>query len=269
MEKIRGTNIILDGEIAEIPQLNSIETAAVFYEVIRCINGKLLFVNDHLKRLSDSCKQTDNSSIDQEALKNHLHLLIDQQQITDGNIKILIYITSSVMHSACFFIPHSYPGEKDYSKGVKTKTFRFERPDPNIKKWNESFRTRVNKFIDEKNIYEAILENEQNKLTEGSRSNLFFVDSENNIVTAPLWMILPGITRKYILQLCTLNSIPVIEKALTIEDAAKMKNCFITGTSPKILPVNRLNELEFPTNGEVVKLLMNEYDKLIFAQLQE
>ena len=45
-----------------------------------------------------------------------------------------------------------------------------------------------------------------NEITEGSRSNIFFLKDET-LVTAPDNAVLNGITRKHILEICRENSI--------------------------------------------------------------
>ena len=151
--------------------------------------------------------------------------------------------------------------------GVCVKTFRFERPDPNIKRWNELFRIRVNQFIRDETIYEALLVNEQGILTEGSRSNLFFINGENSLLTAPLELVLPGITRKYVLQICDELGITVIEQAVSLVELNAMSGCFITGTSPKVLPVHQLNEIKYNAGHPLIQKIGATFNKLVRASL--
>ncbi len=263
MEKIRGNTIILDGNPAAISDYVPDAAAGMYYEVIRLINGKLLFAEDHLERLRASCSQAAASCPDREMLLNHLQLLLQLSPIRSGNIKLVLFKRLEKIHIACFFVPHFYPTDQDYMDGVRTKTYAFERPDPTIKRWNEDFRHNVNQFIRQEQIYEALLLNAQGALTEGSRSNLFFIDAKSRIYTAPAYMILPGITRKHVLQICREHQFEVIEEAITLEAAVHMENCFISGTSPKVLPVRRLDDLQFATDSRVIRTIMEAYNRLI------
>jgi len=265
MEKIRGNTIILDGNPAAISDYVPDAAAGMYYEVIRLIDGNLLFADDHMDRLRSSCRQAAAVCPDQETLFEHLLLLLQHSSIRSGNIKLVLFKRMEKIHIACFFIPHFYPADQDYLDGVITKTYAFERPDPTIKRWNEDFRHNVNQFIREEQIYEAILMNEQGTLTEGSRSNLFFIDAKSRIFTTPAHKILPGITRKYVLQICREQQYEVIEEAITLEAAVHMENCFISGTSPKVLPVCRLDDLQFATDSRVIRAIMEAYDRLISA----
>ncbi len=265
MEKIRGKTLILDGVPAAISEYVPDAAAGMYYEVIRLIDGKMLFADDHLERLRSSCRQAAAACPDHETLLKHLHLLLRHSPIRSGNIKLVLFKRLEKIHIACFFVPHFYPTDQDYLEGVRTKTYAFERPDPTIKRWNEDFRHNVNQFIRQEQIYEALLLNAQGALTEGSRSNLFFIDAKARIYTAPAHMILPGITRKYVLQICREHHFKVIEEAITMEAAVHMENCFISGTSPKVLPVRHLDDLQFPVDSKVIRSIMEAYDRLIAA----
>jgi branched-chain amino acid aminotransferase len=265
MENIRGNTIILDGIPAAESDYVPDTAAGMYYEVMRLIDGKLLFADDHLERLRSSCKQAAAACPDHQTLLEHLHLLLQHASFRNGNIKLVLFERLEKIHIACFFIPHFYPSDQDYVSGVRTKTYAFERPDPTIKRWNEDFRHNVSQFIREEKIYEAILLNGQGALTEGSRSNLFFIDAKARIFTAPGDMILPGITRKYVLQICREHQFEVIEQTVTLEAAAMMESCFISGTSPKVLPVSQLNDLKFSTGSRVIRTIMKAFDQLISA----
>lgn len=269
MEKILGTQIILNGKPAYASAYNPEASAGIFYEVIRVLEGKCLFLKDHLERLKSSCEKGGIGSPDKEFIAQQIHFLIEHLKISTGNVKLVVYKQIDTLQTACFFIPHHYPSSADYTKGVRTKTFDFVRPDPTVKKWNEVFRQNVNLFIQQEDIYEAILVNEQNEVTEGSRSNLFFIDYNNRLITASEKIILPGITRKFVMQICAEKNIHVIERPLLLSEIKAMKSCFITGTSPKILPVQSLNEINFEVEGALMKTLIVEYNKMILAQLRE
>ena len=92
--------------------------------------------------------------------------------------------------------------------------------------------------------YEALLVNENNLITEGSRSNIFFL--RNNILfTAPDNMILNGITRKYILEICSENNITVKYEPVNADEISDYDAVFMTGTSPMVLPFNRIDDKFF------------------------
>jgi len=263
MEKIRGEKIILNGMPSRWSDYAPDPSSGIYYEVIRRMNNRLLFPVDHLNRLALSCASSGSECPEKDVLFENLHRLTEIVPFPDGNIKLVIFRKMEKLNIACFFIPHFYPSPGDYHSGVITKTYAFERPNPNVKRWNEDFRHNVGQFIRDEGIYEAVLVNQQGELTEGSRSNLFLIDGNQRLFTAPEDMILPGITRNYVLRICQQSHIQVIEKPVPLSEAGNMVSCFITGTSPKVLPVRQLDNIYFTPESEVIKEIMSGYEELI------
>ena len=269
MEKIQGKTLILNGKLADISAFNPERSAGLYYEVIRVMEGRPLFLEDHLARLESSCRKANVNLPELATIRNQIHHLITYLSIEEGNIKPVIYREKGNWLLCCYQVPHVYPKASDYLEGVPVKTFSYVRPAPTIKRWNEDFRSKVNDFIRDEGIYEAILVNESGYLTEGSRSNLFFFDRSDRLITAPETIILPGITRKYVLQACRALNIEVLEDLLTIEGAEDMAACFISGTSPKILPVRKLDKVNYSADHTILRKIMAWYDELINSRIGE
>jgi len=258
-----GDLVIQNGIVLAAKDFNPGSPVGIIYEVIRLMNGQLLFLDDHLERLQNSCAKTGVKCPENAILISHLKMLIAKTSISFGNIRLLVYEKGDKTYNACLFVPHFYPSDEDYRKGVHAKTYSFERPEPTVKRWNENFRHSVNNYIQHNKIYEAILLNTQGELTEGSRSNLFFIDKYSRIYTAPEKMILPGIIRKHVLQLCSAYKFRVIEKAVSQSEADRMKSCFITGTSPKVLPIKQLDSITYNVQNPALRTIMDGFNAMI------
>lgn len=267
MEDIRGNTLLINGQSADVSGYSPNPSADLYYEVIRVINGKYLFLEDHLDRLQYSCKNNISLYPETSVITSQLKKLVELSGIKEGNAKILLYEHGGQVNLSSFFTHHFYPSEEDKRSGVKVSSFGFERPDPNIKRWNEVFRKRVNQFIRDENIYEALLVNEQGMLTEGSRSNLFFLDKQNRLITAPTKQVLPGITRKYVFQICDKLGIPIIEQAVSLRNISGMSACFISGTSPKVLPVRQLDDIKYTIAHPLIQKIRMAFNELVQASL--
>jgi branched-chain amino acid aminotransferase len=261
MEKIRGNTLIHNGQPVASRGYNPPVSTGFYYEVVRYGARGFMFIDDHLDRLMQSCRKSREKCPDEALIRASLNQLVEKEPFREGNIKLVYYRSMEEAVVDCYFIPHRYPTHEEYSKGVVLKTFRFTRPDPTVKRWNDQFRSQVNQFIREEQIYEAILLNEEGFLTEGSRSNLFFVDAAETIVTAPTGVVLPGITRKHVLRFCDSEKIPVREQLLRPEQTMNMSACFITGTSPKVLPVRMLDEMNFNVHHPILRKIMKGWLK--------
>jgi branched-chain amino acid aminotransferase len=125
----------------------------------------------------------------------------------------------------------------------------------------------VHKTLEKENVYETLLVHPKGYVTEGSRSNLFMI-RDNQVFTAPIKDILPGITRKYIVQVCKDLKLNYQEKRVLRQELLTMDSLFITGTSPKALPIRNIYDKQFNVNHPILKSIIKEYDKLIFKYLE-
>lgn len=186
-----------------------------------------------------------------------------------GNIRIDVFIdtkTNTIVLTSKQ-IPHKYPTENEYLYGVKTCTTKYTRENPNEKIWNNSLRQKVDEIIQQNNVYEVIYINDNNSLTEGSRSNIFFID-DNKLYSAPFSQVLPGITRKYIIETAKHINIKFIEQEINIDEIINFNSCFIAGTSPKILPINMIDNIEFNTKNTTLRKIMLGFEKVIEQDIE-
>ena len=125
----------------------------------------------------------------------------------------------------------------------------------------------MSRYIREHGIYEAVLTNKKKQVTEGSRSNLFFLDAKDRMITAPTTEVLPGITRKYVLEIAQDEGISVLEKTMNLSSLGSLASAFLTGTSPKVLPVNQLDHFYFDVDHPLLRLLMTRFERLVQVHL--
>lgn len=267
MDEIINSMYIKNDEILEIKHFNkeNIKSGKSIYEVIRIIDSVPLFLEDHLKRLNNSFDITNNKIwLSYNEIKVKLLKLIKINKVSFGNVKLVFNIEDN--GEKCFlayFIKHKYPTYENYINGINVILYHGERNNPNVKIVNENFREKVNKQIKKCNAYEAILVDRNGNITEGSRSNIFMVKGDN-IITPPLEDVLPGVTRGIIINICKQNGLNIEEKKIHYKKLNNMDAVFISGTSPKVLPVCFIGEKKFfsSSNNNVLKIIKN-YDNIV------
>lgn len=239
------------------------------YEVIRIMNGVPLFLEEHYERFVNSAKILGfKLNISIEEIKDNISKMININEIDNYNIKIVINNLSGKNSSQYyFFISSNYPGEDMYKNGIKTITYRAVRENPNAKVINKNLRDEINRLLKEKDCYEALLVNEQGDITEGSRSNTFFI-MDGKVYTSPSEGVLLGITRQRIISLCMKNNIEVIEKPVSVSDLPSCDALFMSGTSPKVLPISKVDDADFSTHNELLLRIMKIYDDEIKAYIE-
>jgi branched-chain amino acid aminotransferase len=245
---------------------NSVDTfdyseSLTIYEVIRLIDGIPLFFEDHLKRLHYSANLSGYEiNLNDYEIYHSIKQLSIENQVLNGNIKLLFQFQNNQLTSFyCFFIKHNYPNELQYLNGVNVKLISVERQNPNAKIIDISYKQKLNSFIEDSLIYEALLVNKNGWITEGSKSNVFFLKN-NLLFTAPKSLILPGITRKIVLKLANLAKVDIIEECVNQKDIRFYDAVFISGTSPKILPIASIDNYNFNVNHPLLKKIMDDYN---------
>ncbi|MBP2033233.1 branched-chain amino acid aminotransferase [Clostridium algifaecis] len=262
MDKCTNEFFMLNDDIKHSHEFNDkeIKTGRSLYEVIRIIDAKPLFLEKHMARMKNSAKVANLKLwLSIEKVKKNILKLIEVNNINIGNIKIVFNFNDENNFFA-YFIEHHYPDTEDYKNGVDTILYSAERENPNAKIINVDFRKLVDIRIKKKNVYEAILVDKKGYITEGSRSNVFFVKGDR-LITAPLEQVLPGTTRQVILEICGEMNINVIEKKINHNDIDEFDALFICGTSPKVLPVKLVDNFQFRSSqNKIVNEIMKNYD---------
>lgn len=230
------------------------------YEVIRIIDGKPLFLEPHLNRMENSCKITGLKIwLTGEEIKNRIKKLVEVNKVYRGNIKIIFNFSSENVFLA-YFSKYYYPPVEYYKVGVDTIFFHGEREEPNAKVINTAFREKVNKKIKEKGVFESILVDNQGNITEGSKSNIFMIKGEK-VITAPVGDVLPGVTRNIIMRICRNMGFEVMEEKVNYKKIEKFDALFISGTSPKVLPIKSVEDIGFcSSKNKVLVSIMKAYD---------
>jgi branched-chain amino acid aminotransferase len=88
-----------------------------------------------------------------------------------------------------------------------------------------------------KGAFEAILLNEIGEIAETAGANVFLV-KEGTLLTPPLDAgILPGVTRRVVLDLAAGLAVPAREEPVAVKDLLAADEVFITSTLKEVLPV--------------------------------
>ena len=82
-----------------------------------------------------------------------------------------------------------------------------------------------------------------------------------------------GITRKRILSVCEANGVDIVDREIPREKLGDYDAAFISGTSPKVLPISFVldgeRRIEYDVNDETLRRVMALYDTEIETYLDE
>jgi D-alanine transaminase len=91
--------------------------------------------------------------------------------------------------------------------------------------------------------YEAWFVDNEGFVTEGASTNAWIVDGQNQVVTRQLSHdILPGVTRRVILEAAAAAGLPVIERKFSVAEALMAREAFLSSASGAAIPVVKIDD---------------------------
>ncbi|MDR0766284.1 MAG: aminotransferase class IV [Odoribacteraceae bacterium] len=254
-------NVLHDGKLAR--EDNSPEKrlhdGTSIYEVFRVLDGRVIFPEDNIARLEHSTRKHGwDFRVSPGEIAGKLERLIRLDKITEGNIKYVLHDAGQGVEEYVYQIPHDYPAEAEYREGVKVITLEATRDNAEVKYMHPGLRSTTDRLIREHGAREVLLVDGEGYITEGSRSNVFFV-REGRLYTAPLPRVLPGTTRKRVLASCAAGGIPVVEQRVALADVTRVQAAFLTGTSLLVLPVRQIDGVTLDVRDPLLRLVMSRY----------
>jgi branched-chain amino acid aminotransferase len=263
MNECYGKKFILNGSLqpAEIFDNSLVYEGDSVYEVLRMVKGNPVFFSDHMDRLETSVKlQKKQFPGDVDEIRKAIIRLTRSDKKRESNLKIVFNYNQNATNWLIYFIEPIYPTALQYQRGVKGILFYAERKNPESKVINHKLRSSIYHKLILEGGYEALLVNEKNLITEGSRSNIFFL-KDGILKTASENVILNGITRKHILEICAENRIKVELECVNAEEIRNYEAVFMTGTSPIVLPFNYIDKFPFNVNNPLIEGLRKLFRK--------
>ena len=238
--------------------------ADAIYEVVVVINDIFIDEEAHLARMTRSLSEVriKNPFPSQKILQMRLRDLLRVNRLRSA----LVYIQISRGEAPRF---HPFPREhvkptsvliakslnlnallKKAEKGITLKSepdLRWARCDiktvgllPNVL----AIQAAIDAGYDD-----TILVDREGNITECGSSNLFIVTQDDKLVTPPLGAeILPGVTRATVLSAATEIGLTVEERKISLEEATRAREAFVTSAAKFVTPVNKIDSVNFAEN---------------------
>ena len=245
------------------------------YEVVLFNNGIFYDFEGHINRLYNSLNSINiDFFYSKKSLKIIIKNLVNINRVAFGSIYIQVsrgiaernhsYKGMNIKPLISIIVSKKQNNISEDSIGVKAITLidnRWSRPDikttqllPNVLAKTEA---------NNKGAFEGIFIDSNGYVTEGSSSNIWIINYENEIITRAIdGQILSGITRKSIAQFAQLKNLIVKEKKFKKEDLYKSKEVFLTSASSFVTPIVEIDNIKI-NDGQVGKMSV-ELRKLYF-----
>lgn len=245
------------------------------YEVIKYYNGKPFRLNDHLQRTERSLHEIGITDIDLSYFPEIFNHLLGKNNLFKEHAGVYLQITRGVHKRVHHFpggieptifgfaypMPSNYDNLKNGIRVITHEDIRWLRCDiksvsllPNTMIYNKAVENRAGECLLIRNGF----------LTEATHSSVLAIKN-GTIITHPLSnLILPGITRKVILELCAANNLPVEERSMAEQEIYDVDELMIAGTGSEITPVVQVNDKPVGNKkpGEITRFLQNKFFEL-------
>ena len=244
------------------------------YEVI-VFNKNIFYDFDgHIQRLFKSLKSLEiKFSLSSSSLKIIINNLIRLNKANIGSVYIQVsrgvaernhsFHGLNIKPILTIIVSKKSNIENNFN-GVKAITLndnRWSRPD--IKTTQLLPNVLAKTLANKNNAYESIFIDDEGFVTEGSSSNIWVLNKENQLITRNLdGKILSGITRNSISLFAKKNKIKVIEKKFTKIELYNAKEVFLTSASSFIMPIVKIDDQNI--NQGLVGNISLELRKLYF-----
>ena len=235
------------------------------YEVILYNNGIFYDYDGHIKRLFNSLKLINiKFHLSAQQLKIIVKNLFRLNRVNFGSIYIQVsrgvadrnhsYFGLNSKPVLTMIVSKKKNNISDDIKGVKAITMidnRWSRPD--IKTTQLLPNVLAKTYANKKNAYEGIFIDHEGYVTEGSSSNIWIINKNNEILTREIdGKILSGITRKTISQFAKNNNFKMLEKKFTKDEMLNSQEVFLTSASSFVTPIIEIDNIKIG-NGIIGK----------------
>lgn len=261
-----GSCIIKDGSIEPADEQSHIGDDNEVYEVLRIESGHPLFLADHLARWRSSMRALGRELPKwTDSFDTVIGWLIACNTLPDCDMRI---VASSDGGIQCGYVETVYPSSEMYRDGVKVELLHAEREKPRLKIFHAGMRSEAGRQQANSGAYESLLVNKDGYITEGSRSNVYFITKQGGVCTAPDADVLGGIMRKHILDICKAKGVEVNFQMVKTEEISNFDSAFLSSTPMRILPIKEVDAKAMNVNNSALRLLMDEMENLVAEQIK-
>lgn len=276
-ETVYLNGIFLSGKEAVIsPNDRGFFFADGVYEVIKSYRGKLFRYDDHLERLERSLKEIRLTIPGLHDLKDIFLHLLEVNGLSQGEAGVYLQISRGnhprvhhfpegiepTVYAFSFEFPSNREKLEDGIRVVTREDIRWLRCDiksvcllANSMMYDEAVREGAGECI---LVRDGLVTEATHSSVAGIKNGVLYTHPQNRLI-------LPGITRKVILEICEKEGIPAHEQAIDAEQLYEYDELLIAGTGSEIMPViavdNRWIGSKKP--GEITRLLQKKFFELV------
>lgn len=252
------------------------------FETIRIYDGKPFLIDEHITRLLNGLKALRFQKLP-AGLKVHSEKVIEANKVKNGVLRIAVTrgeLTSGIAPSACkeptvvITAREGMPyNEGLYERGFKAiiPSVRKDSRSPLCKVKSANFLTHIlaKGEATDAGVDEAVMLNYDGLVTEATVSNIFLVKGKTLFTPSLESGILPGVTRKVVLEMAEKMGLEVAECEIRPEELYGADEAFLTNSLMEVMPLVEVDKRLIGNGlpGDVTKEIHKNYQKLVREEL--
>ena len=235
------------------------------FDYLRVVKGRPLFIEDHLDRFENSARFLGlELALNRNDLRAHLLELSDLNVAIEAGLQLFLTggpaedgFTPESPQLYAYFTPMRDRDQTQYQQGATLITRKYLRDLPEAKTTNYLMAVYLGPSMREAGAVDALYHDGE-RVLEATRSNLFVVNEEGEVVT-PGRDVLTGVTRKNVLRALE-GQIEVAMRDVSLTELYGAQEAFLTSTTKGVLPIARLdhrtvgNGRPGPITAQITKL---------------
>lgn len=252
-----------------------------FFETLRAYRGRVFRLDDHIERLQTSVRLIGLPlPRNRYRIEGAIGQLLQLNRLSNARVRIIVSRgpdpgPRKKAPSANLFITGSrLPSPARIQKtGVAVRESTIRRnpnsPLPLLKTQNYLESIMAREEARRRGAYEAIFLDGRGNIAEGAMSNIFLVIQRTLITPSLRGPLLPGITRKVVIELAKALGIPVRERIVKPRELREAREVFLTNSLVEVLPVTRIGAEKVGSGrpGPVTRTLQKSYREKVLRTL--
>ncbi|MDU3193521.1 MAG: aminotransferase class IV, partial [Finegoldia magna] len=188
------------------------------FETIKVVERKPVYLEDHIERLENSMNFLGMST---KNIRENIKAEIENIDLDTDCLRIMVLDNNGDYDLFINTRNTDYSNQK-YTKGLKLKVLNQLRDKNNPLVYHKTNNYLLNDYLHKELLKEGFDEgiflNQDGNVTEGTYTNLFFIQ-ENTFIMPPVADgMLPGIFRKKLIEFLKINGYNIIEKSIKLSD---------------------------------------------------
>jgi branched-chain amino acid aminotransferase len=255
------------------------------FETMRAYWGEVFCLEDHVDRLFRSAKEIELSfSYTREELKNIIKRILEINSLSEAYIRLTLsrgvsepgLISNPKSRATLVIVARKFKplSAAEYRRGWKATIVEPRQnqasPVSRLKSLNFLNNILARKEAKAKRVEEGILLNTVGDVTEASTSNIFLV--KRGIVITPREEsgLLPGITRRVVLELATSLGLKTYKRRISLNELKGAEEAFLTNSLIEIMPLVEIDGRRIGKGkpGVVTERIRKAYKNLVRHEIK-